>query len=99
MTWIRYRESSSYIDIGEEATKRHAEQLPNEVAIHPVCRVKKSIHGERYARLVEAAPDLLAVCKELDQFLSGWCPTQCSCADGARHIHDRLSAAIKKSGK
>lgn len=51
-------------------------------------RVEKlTAENAKLRRVAEAA-------KQLDQWLDGWCPTQCSCASGSEKLHEKLHAAL-----
>src|SRR5688572_18262127 len=38
--------------------------------------------------------DARSLLVDLDKFFYGWCPTQCSCAERAKPLHDRIAAAL-----
>jgi hypothetical protein len=53
--------------------------------------------AEANARLIAAAPDLLAACEAFAKWFDGWCPNATCCAESGLPIHEQTIAAIAKA--
>lgn len=92
--WKEISRTSSYIDIvgAEQPVPPAAELLdpsPDVQAFHSVCRVHNHRWGDADARLIAAAPDLLAACQRAYE----------CCYDKNSEDGMALKAAISKATK
>jgi len=53
--------------------------------------------GLANARLIAAAPDLLAACEAADKWFDGWCASATCCAHTGKEVHLQIRAAIAKA--
>jgi hypothetical protein len=60
-------------------------------ARHRTNAVRLAVEAER-ARWSE----LLNIAKRLDDWLDGWCPHGCCCAESAKELHERLGGELKR---